>query len=401
MGITVLPPDVNESAVDFTVVYAPEEAQDVARLKHKPVCMHGELRDPMGPKIRFGLGAIKGVGSAAVDAVLEARHAEDADGETRKRPFIDVFDFCARVDLRRVNKSVVEALVQCGAFDGVHAAQSINRAQAFLAIEQAVERGKRMMAERTSGQTSLFGLMENQEDVQAMEHPGGSFPKIEPWDSREQLSREKASLGFYVSGHPLDRYKSELLRFCDATTQTVAELDNHREITIGGSVEGYRERRTKLGSTMAFFHIEDSYGRIEVIVRPKPLEQSGVREALQSGVPILLTGRVKHEQDRESEDAKTEPKILLEDATVLSEALHQKTTAVTVRLEVDHLDKGKLHSLRATLENHPGPCPVSLEVAAQGNWRVSFAETGLFVDPSDSLLSSLERLFGHKVCELR
>lgn len=400
MGITVLPPDVNESEVDFTVVYAPEEADDVARLKHKPVCTGGELRDPMGPKIRFGLGAIKGVGTSAVDAVLEARHAEDEDDRT-KRPFIDVFDFCSRVDLRRVNKSVAEALVQCGAFDSAHQLQDINRAQAFLSIEQAVERGKRMMAERSSGQTSLFGLMENQEEVQAMEHPGGSFPRVEPWTSREKLAREKATLGFYVSGHPLDRYQSELLRFCDVNTQTIGSLDSQRQITIGGSVEGYRERRTKLGSTMAFFHVEDALGRVEVIVRPRPLEQSGVREALKSGEPVLITGRVKHEQDRESDEARLETKILLEDASLLSEALHKRTTAVTVKLGVEQLDREKLGSLRAALEQHPGPCPVSLELASLGSWRVSFAETGLFVDPTDALLSSLERLFGQKVCELR
>ena len=401
MGITVLPPDVNESDVDFTVVYAPDEAVDVARLKHKPVCAGGELRDPMGPKIRFGLGAIKGVGSGAVDAILEARHAEDAQGQVQKRPFIDIFDFCSRVDLRRVNKSVVEALVQCGAFDAAHELQGIHRSQAFLSIEQAIERGKRMMAERSSGQTSLFGLMANEEDAQAMEHPGGSFPRIEPWASREKLEREKATLGFYVSGHPLDRYQSELLRFCDVNTQTLASLDSQRQITIGGSVEGYRERRTKLGSTMAFFHIEDALGRVEVIVRPKPLEQTGVRDALKSGDPVLITGRVKHEQDRDSEDSRLEAKVLLEDASLLSEALHKRTSAIMVKLGIDGLSKEKLSSLRSTLERHPGPCPVSLELAAQGDWRVSFGETGLFVDPNDALLSSLERIFGQKVCELR
>jgi DNA polymerase-3 subunit alpha len=397
MGITVLPPDVNESEIEFTVVYTPDDAQDVARLRHKPVCYNGEVHDPMGPKIRFGLGAIKGVGTAAVEAILEARQAEEDGGE---RPFVDLFDFCARVDLRRVNKSVIEALVQCGAFDTVHNAIQVHRSQAFIAIEQAVERGKRIQSERSSGQESLFGLMGGDDEAQAYEHPGGSFPALDPWDSREQLSREKGTLGFYVSGHPLDRYKSELLRFCDATTEGVTQLNNNRQVTVGGTVEGYRERRTKMGHTMAFFHIEDALGRVEVIVRPKPLEKPGLREALQSGQPILLTGRVKHEQDRNDESAAPEAKILLEEATLLSDALHERTTAITVKLAVETTDRSKLDSLRSMLEQYPGPCPVSLELSSPGDWRVDLAETGLFVDPTDALLTSLERLFGSKVCEL-
>ena len=401
MGITVLPPDVNESEIEFTVVYNPDDAQDIARLRHKPVCYNGEVHDPMGPKIRFGLGAIKGVGSGAVEAILEARQGEhDEEGKEHERPFVDLFDFCARVDLRRVNKSVIEALVQCGAFDTVHHAIEVHRSQSFVAIESAIERGKRIQAERSSGQESLFGLMGGEDEAQAYEHPGGSFPVLDAWDSRDQLSREKGTLGFYVSGHPLDRYRGELLRFCDATTESAAQLGNHQQITVGGTVEGYRERRTKMGHTMAFFHIEDALGRIEVIVRPKPLEKLGIREALQSGEPILLGGRVKHEQDRNDDSAAPEAKILLEDATLLSDALQERTTSITVRLAVETIDRTKLDSLRSMLEQYPGPCPVTLELNSPGDWRVNLAETGLFVDPSDALLMGLERLFGTKVCEL-
>jgi DNA polymerase-3 subunit alpha len=214
------------------------------------------------------------------------------------------------------------------------------------------------------------------------------------------LSREKATLGFYVSGHPLDRYRSELIRFCDATTENIGELKGSRQITVGGTVEGYRERRTKMGHTMAFFHIEDSLGRVEVIVRPKALERAGNREALQSGQPILLTGRVKHEQDRNDDTAPAEPKILLEEASLLSDALQERTTSITVKLAVDTIDRSKLDSLRSTLEQFPGSCPVSLELASAGDWRVNLGELGLYVDPSDALLTALERLFGGKVCEL-
>ncbi|MBW2162072.1 MAG: hypothetical protein JRH14_19250, partial [Deltaproteobacteria bacterium] len=111
-------------------------------------------------------------------------------------------------------------------------------------------------------------------------------------------------------------------------------------------------------------------------------------------------GRVKHEQDRNDDSAAPEPKILLEEATLLSEALQERTTSITVRLTVEAIDRSKLDSLRAMLEQYPGPCPVTLELNSPGDWRVNLAETGLFVEPSDALLTGLERLFGTKVCEL-
>jgi DNA polymerase-3 subunit alpha len=406
MGITVLPPDVNESEVDFTVVYAPEEGKGIKQAKDRPVCHKGKVHDPATPRIRFGLGAIKGIGSSALEAIFEERAGVEAepagDVEAKvKRPFKDLFDFCTRVDLRRVNKGVCEALVSCGAFDAVHAELGVQRSQAFTAIEQGIELGRKITAERASGQTSLFGLL-GAEQAEVMARTTGTFPKVDPWDSREQLAREKASLGFYVSGHPLDRYAAELRRFCTATTETVGEAENNFQITLGGAVEGYRERRTKMGGTMAFFHLEDSHGRVEVIVRPREVERPGVREALSSGEPVLITGKVKYEVRRDADvDAEPEAKIVLDKVEPLSTALSRKTQLVRVRLPIEGTDKDALRSLRTTLEKHPGACPVALELAAPGHFTVRFEEVGLHVDPSDALLASLERLFGRKVCELQ
>ncbi len=408
MGITVLPPDVNESEVDFTVVYAPEEGRGLALPKDRPVCHKGKVHDPFVPKIRFGLGAIKGVGSSALEAVFEERTSGEAGPSValaqreqfQQKPFTDLFDFCLRVDLRRVNKAVCEALVSCGAFDAVHGALGVSRAQAFAAIEQAIDLGKRETAERSSGQTNLFGLLGG-EQAAAIARPTGTFPKVDPWDSREQLAREKASLGFYVSGHPLDRYAAELRRFCTATTETIGEAQAGFQVTVGGAVEGYRERRTKTGGTMAFFHLEDAHGRVEVIVRPREVDTPGVREALSSGDPVLVTGKVKHEWSREGDDGgEQEPKLVLDKVELLAGALSKKTQLVRVRLPLEKTTKDELRSLRATLERHPGSCPVALELDAPGRLLVSLQDVGLHVDPSDALLASLERLFGRKVCEL-
>ncbi|MBX3251216.1 MAG: DNA polymerase III subunit alpha [Myxococcales bacterium] len=395
LGITVLPPDVNESEIDFSVVYDASSATGPKRSITRPASEKGVLRDPTGPKIRFGLGALKGVGESALEAVFEAR--TDEGGKAR---FVDLFDFCDRVDLRRVNKGVCEALVQSGAFDGCHEPSAVHRAQAYAAIETAIERGKKAASERASGQTSLFGLLGGAEETQSFARAGGVFPTgVESWDSRDQLAREKATLGFYVSGHPLDRYLAELRRFCNATAESLEQMGRGAKITMGGSVEGYRERRTKTGGTMAFFELEDPSGRVEVIVRPREVEKPGLREVLSSGEPVIVTGRVKHEQSQGSEE--TEAKLVLDEAVLLQEVLSKKTRTVTVRVEVEGLDRRKLESLRATLLKHPGPIPVSLELTEPGSWSVSLSETGLCVEPSDALLSGLERLFGRQVCEMR
>ncbi|MCX7808571.1 MAG: DNA polymerase III subunit alpha, partial [Deltaproteobacteria bacterium] len=199
MGITVLPPDVNESEIDFTVVYHPQEG--IRPEPGRPVAEGGKLRDPMQPRIRFGLGGVKGVGSAALEAIFEARRVHG-----KEQPFVDLFDFCRRVDLRRVNKAVIEALVQSGAFDGVHERVGISRAQAFASIESAIEQGKRSDVARMTGQGSLFGLFESS----PLRSLSGSstFANVPSWDWRELLQREKEALGFYLSGHPLDRYRA-------------------------------------------------------------------------------------------------------------------------------------------------------------------------------------------------
>ena len=402
MGITVLPPDVNESDIDFAVVYA---ATDVAvkRRLDRPVSLGGKLRDPYGPKIRFGLGGVKGIGSSALEAVFEARGLApdgEPDPDGAQQPFTDLFDFASRVDLKRVNKGVAEALVQCGAFDAVHEKLGVDRASAHASIESALERGRRASADREAGQTSLFGLLEPSQARAAEAVGGRSFQNVEPWDLKELLAREKATLGFYVSGHPLQRYATELRRFCDATTANLSGRGEGARITIGGSVEGYRERPTKSGGKMAFFHLEDSEGRVEVIVRTRTLDET--REALMAGDPVLLTAEVKFERDRQgTADTAAEPKLLLFEAAPLAASLRARTKAVRLTFVVERTDRGKLAALRKTLEANPGPCPVTIEICSAERWTVSVSDTGLSVEPSEAFLSSLERLFGEKVCELR
>jgi DNA polymerase-3 subunit alpha len=172
MGIPVLAPDVNESQKQFAVIY---EAKPVAPPKRPKTPVE---RDAYRPRIRFGLGGVKGVGENAVDAILEARAAG---------PFADMFDFCARVDIRRVNKGVLEALIQSGAFDESLKRTGATRAQAFAAIDQALERGRGAAKERASGQMGLFGATE-------ILRPTSGYPAVQPWDMAELLRRERGAI---------------------------------------------------------------------------------------------------------------------------------------------------------------------------------------------------------------
>jgi DNA polymerase-3 subunit alpha len=416
MGITVLPPDVNQSEVGFTVVYGAAPETKPAP-KGKPISIDGVLRDPERPAIRFGLGAIKGVGSAALEAVFDARGKRE-DGEplpassgqdgqgaplppVDKEPFLQLFDFTSRVDLRRVNKAVVEALVQSGAFDSLHEPNGVHRAQALGGVDAAIERGKVASADRESGQTDLFGLMAT-EEVPRAQHAGAAFAPAPTWDRKEKLRREKAALGFYLSGHPLDGYREELKRFCNATTASLEDKEDGAEVTIGGLVEDLRVRPTKTGGKIAFVVLEDPLGRVELIVREKALEAN--RELLVPDTAVLVTGKVRKERDPNADpdsDAPTEVKLLLDKVEPLAESLRAKTRSVRVRVHVDRIDKTKLVELRRALEDFPGACPVTLQLVSDEAWNVTMGTRKILVDPTEAMLARLERLFGEKVCELR
>jgi len=405
MGITVLAPDVNESEIDFAVVY--DETQPPPKRKPgQPVSLGGKLRDPLYPKIRFGLGAVKGVGGSALESILDARMRDDTGAPAAtKQPFKDLWDFTSRVDLRRVNKGVLEALVQCGAMDSLHDPKGIGRDRALAAIDAAIELGKRASADRESGQTDLFGMLLGKDGANL----GGrraNFPEVaEPWSRPEKLKREKASLGFYVSGHPLDGYREELKRFCNASTASLVRCGEGANVSMGGMVEDYRERPTKTGGKIAFFFLDDPFGRVEVIVRNRQVE--ACREMLQSGQPLLVSGVVKAERDaqgapvEEGMEQQPDMKLLLDSVTPLVQAFRARTRAVRVRVHVDRVDKRKLVELRRALEAHPGTCPVVVQLDSSQDWRVTLGSGRLTVEPSEAMMMHLERLFGEKVCELR
>lgn len=386
-GVEILPPDINESQIDFSVIYSAPSANGAPKKKKS------RIKDRLDPKIRFGLGAIRGVGESALEAILEVRQSGG--------PFMDLFDFAQRIDPKRVNKGVLEALVQSGAFDATLAPKGISRARAYAALEQALERSRSASKDRERGQTSLFGLMAKASP--AAEQKLDEYPQCEPWDLRDMLVREKQSLGFYVSGHPLDRYGAELGRFEVTPTGALPAKESWAKVRVAGMVEGYREKIMKGGGKVAFFHLEDTSGRVEVKVRDKQIEAYG--EILRGTEPVLVSGKVSFPQVEDGEEEQAgprDPTLMLDEVVMLADAIRSETKNVRIKLFARRVTRDHIGKLRGVLQSSPGGCPVQLLIVLDdGAEAVLALGRDLNVSPSDMMLASLEKLFGEKVAELR
>jgi DNA polymerase-3 subunit alpha len=392
MGITVLPPDINESDTDFKVVYG-EETQSKRKGSKKAL-----------PQIRFGLGAVRGVGGAALESIFEARKAGK---------FIDLFDFAARVDAAKINKAVLQALVQCGAFDSTFGALGTSRAQAYASIDVALERLRAATRDRERGQTNLFGLFDaSATTTQKWNAPSaGDYIEAAPWDRKEMLARERQSLGFYVSGHPLERYLkggSALARLEALPASSCNEQQDWAVVKLAGMVEGYRERIFRDGATsnkLAFFELEDLSGRVQVKVRGNQIDSYA--HVLTSGEPILLTGKVsfpRRDDDEPEPDAETprEATILLNDAVLLSDVVASSTKQVVLRLHADQIREGTLEKMSRVMRESPGNCGVSLHLVLPTGAEATLSlGPGHRVEIGDALLAGFERIFGSQVAELR
>jgi len=376
MGLVVERPDVNESDLDFTVVQ---------RGKDKV--------------IRFGLGAVKGVGEGAVEATILAR----AEGG----PFASIYDFCSRADLIKVNRRVLEAFIKSGAFDATAKTLGVNRAQMFAALDGAMERAAQVQRDKRSGQTSLFGLFDSVAPPTSAAAPE-SYPKVEEWNPKELLAFEKESLGFYISGHPLDRYQNDISRYAGSTTSELSKharppaqpgrRDDSPEVAVGGIVSEYRERPTKSGNgRMAFFFLQDQYGQVEVIVFPKTYEK--VRDVLTRDEPLLCTGKVVDE----GEGDQVELRFLLSDAVPLARAREQKTTRVHIMLNADLVQPNQIDDLKGILAAHKGTAAtyLHLRIPLHRTETVIPLGDGFAVTPTDDLLVRIERLFGDRVAIFR
>jgi len=360
MGIRVDAPDINQSDNDFTVIRSERG--------------RGE--------IRFGLQAIKGVGEKAVSAIRAARSEGGpltSFGNVKGGPFKSIFDFCERVDLSAVNRGVLEALIRCGAFDSTGA----TRKGLTMVLDDAIAGGASAAADRRSGQLSLFG------------GAGALVPRAEPripgdqWSEAEMLAHEKATLGFYVTRHPLTSHEQMLLKYATARTSDLKRYDDGAEVILGGLISRMRTVLTKTGrnagSKMAIITLEDLWGQVEVIVFSKDLEKYQAQLAPES--LVFFKGRV----DRKRE----EPSLRVMEVVPMELGDERLSSSVLLKVNCVGTEPSFLKRIRETLDRFRGDRTVLLEMLTSGNLRVTLRANGRTgVTPTPAFCRAMEQVLG-------
>jgi len=350
MGLTVSPPEVNVSDVQFSVA---------------------------GDTIRFGLAAIKNVGEAAMESILATRAADGA--------FKTLDDFCARVDLRLVNRRVIESLIKAGAFDSL----GLPRAHLLAQTDAALEAGQRVQRDRIEGQASFFDTLIPPAAAPARREPAEIVPE---WPDDQRLAYEKEVLGFYVSGHPLAQYASVIDSLGVTTSADLATRSHGARVTLLGHVAALKETATKSGNRMAFVTLEDMAGTVEVTVFPEPFKVAA--PYLRSREPLVVRGRV--------DDGDKGRVILAEDVRLLEQALGgaarpraagSEPGACRIRVAANGDPERRLSALRRICEAHPGGVPVFVHVVLTGQ-EVVIRARGCSVDAAPELVSEVEALLG-------
>ena len=343
-GIELLAPDINHSHRDFTVENG---------------------------KVRYGLAGVKNVGVGAIHDILEAR------GAARFVSFRDVLE---RINLGKVNRKVLEALIQAGAFDSLQP----RRSRLMAGLESALEKVGNQKRLQAVKQMSMFGgLLEAHED--------DWLPEAQPWDRSIKLAREKEALGVYLSGHPLDAYRALLKAQIRTTTADLSELPDSQEVILGVVVTSLKEKATKRGGRLAILTVEDLAGSVEVVVFGEVYER--VASLLQQpSLPLWLKGHVVQEEKG--------PKLVAQEIASLETALPRGPSRLDVRLQAAMVTREQLLNLKGILSRHGGPVPVFLHFLHSREEASLALPRELALTPSPELISEVNRLFGYPALTL-
>lgn len=341
MGIQILPPDVNESNKDFTVV---------------------------SEGIRFGLGAIKNVGGGAIDSVLAARHEEGR--------FTSLFDFCRKIDLRKTNKRVIEGLIKSGAFDSTKA----KRAALMEHLDQAIQEGGQYQRVKETGQMTFFG--DQAENLESPAEP--PLHHVQEWSDSQIAKLEKEALGFYITCHPLSRFEALMKKRLATPTESLESLEDNRAVRFCGMVVQEKVATTKRGDRMAYLRVEDLSGSVEVIVFPDLYQTAA--PLFKQDIPLLFVGSV----DRAEKGVKMKATAVV--------PLQEKAN-VTIALSADRVSPREIERLHQILLQSPGSLPVYLKIvipepAGSPTQSIIAIDSRLSVDGSDQLTDEIETCFG-------
>ena len=344
--IEVLPPDVNESRWKFTAID--------------------------GRQIRFGLGAVRGVGSSAVKSMIEARE----NGSS----FSSLFDFLDRIDLRALNKRACEALIAAGALDAFG-----HRAQLLAGLDTAYHEVAARNAEEEAGQASLFGG----DHAEALTRTDPQLPNVPRWSEQDRLAREKEALGFFISGHPLDRFRHIVDAFGQVNTRNLGESAG-RSVELACVVTGVSQQiRRRDGAQWGKITVEDFHGTATVLAFGDDWKKS--KDILAQDAVVLLRGRVS-DRERDEED----PPLFLSEASPLEDVPGSGRMAVRIDLELaSAVDADAFCRARSVVEAHPGSAPIEVMLASDnGAEAPRLRSRSLSLDPTDETLETLRDLFG-------
>ena len=299
-----------------------------------------------------------------------------------------------------MNKKVLEALVKSGAFDSLHPQQ--NRAAMLAAVDIAVEEAQKVARERESGQGNLFGgFTSPTAPPVAAAHL--KYADVDEFTPKLRLGFEKEALGFYISGHPLDRYQADLKRFRATRTPDIQEKDDWEEVQVAGIVSGYKEWPLKSGDgRMCVFSLEDTFGTVRVACFAKAF--AAFEEVLKADEPILITAKVKPGRMDDSDEGavKALKELNLSDAVPLAKLRAEKTRQMMVEMPADSLTDERIDALKAALEKFPGNVTTILRLKVPMRSMTDCILPSRFnVTPSDELLVRIEKLFGADAARLR
>jgi DNA polymerase III subunit alpha len=345
MGIAVEAPDINVSDANFT---------------------------PHGESIRFGLAAVKNVGGNAIESIVGARK--------KLKRFKSIFEFCEQVDLRLLNKRVLESLIKSGAMDSLG-----RRSQLMAVLDKAIERAQKAQRDAESGQHGLFGVFQQEEAATNND----KLPDVPDWDEHTRLAAEKEILGFFITGHPLEKYKDKLLDLQALNTAEIAGMDRStgkdETITTAGIISNVRVLKSKRGEFYAQAMLEDMSGSVDLIVFPEAYKRIGEKVKLE--VPVLVKAGVRIEEG-------ANPKITASEIMPLEEAKVPLPRAIRIRIPLETSVETTVDDLHTLFVERKGEAKVLFDVERQGDFMVVMEADGYNVLPDRNFIARVEQLCG-------
>jgi DNA polymerase-3 subunit alpha len=345
MGIAVEPPDVNVSDANFT---------------------------PHGAAIRFGLAAVKNVGHNAIQSIVAGRKEHSR--------YRTLYEFCEKVDLRLLNKRVLESLVKSGAMDPLG-----RRAQLMAVLDKAIDRALKTQRDAESGQHGLFGVFQQEESHADSER----LPDTPDWDEHIRLAAEKEILGFFITGHPLEKYKDKLedLRALSTTELAAIKASTGKDESIctAGIITNLRVLKSKKGDFYAQGALEDMAGSVEMLVFPDAYRKLGDKVKLE--VPVLVRGGLRVEEG-------SNPKLTVSDIIPLEDAKVPLPRALRIRIPVESATESTIDDLQLLCAQRKGDAKVLFDVERQGDFMVVMEAEAYNVLPDRNFMARVEQLCG-------